>query len=446
MSNPLILRSASLSSTIIPILLFAVGFFASQRFYGGFSHLVCVLPFIVAITKCLKGQSAVEYLLLALVFLVDNGVNVYAETPALIRYPIYLFCLYTLARPLRLRKSGLIIFFVATSIWLLMTLIALEKVSSSAMFRDVYFLVILGLLLSNSSPFRLSSLNFDILVISIMGFLVGELFNSLMFFSSSSPDYMSYDTLKGFVVLPSLFYLARKDYIRFALFSSITLLVLLDYRARMIPVVWTVLIFATLMIRATALRGAGSKLASIIVLLIIPIMLFYLGEARQFAYDSNKVTNLIYVLLSNTGGVVDAVYSLDPVRVAEHKLFFSRPLVEIIFGSGLSAGLHDNIGALSFVGFNDSAFSRDEITSGYYYNLHDVWIDYGLRFGIIFVLCVFILLGRAFFSTSSVDVNFISMMLIVSFFTSFYSIAGMLVIAILSSICFDRNRPYSNPL
>jgi hypothetical protein len=74
---------------------------------------------------------------------------------------------------------------------------------------------------------------------------------------------------------------------------------------------------------------------------------------------------------------------LDPVRFAEHQLFFDRPISEVIFGSGLGSGIYDTHGALAFVTFDQTAFSEKEIISSTFYNLHDFWIDFGLRFGLL---------------------------------------------------------------
>ena len=79
---------------------------------------------------------------------------------------------------------------------------------------------------------------------------------------------------------------------------------------------------------------------------------------------------------------------LDPVRYAEHQIFFSRSLLEILFGNGLGAGIVDTNGYLGFVNYFQSAFSQEEINSNTYFNLHDYWIDYGLRFGLIPVLLI----------------------------------------------------------
>ena len=70
---------------------------------------------------------------------------------------------------------------------------------------------------------------------------------------------------------------------------------------------------------------------------------------------------------------------LDPVRYAEHQIFFSRNLIEILFGNGLGAGIADIEGYLGFVNYYQSAFSQEEINTNIYFNLHDFWIDYGSK-------------------------------------------------------------------
>ena len=54
----------------------------------------------------------------------------------------------------------------------------------------------------------------------------------------------------------------------------------------------------------------------------------------------------------------------------------------------MGAGIVDTDGYLGFVNYFQSAFSQEEINSNTYFNLHDYWIDYGLRFGLIPVLLI----------------------------------------------------------
>jgi hypothetical protein len=64
----------------------------------------------------------------------------------------------------------------------------------------------------------------------------------------------------------------------------------------------------------------------------------------------------------------------------------------LLFGSGLGSGLVDSLGVLSYVPIDAQyAFTAEEIAAGVFFNLHDFWIDFGLRFGLVSVGAIFYL-------------------------------------------------------
>ena len=72
----------------------------------------------------------------------------------------------------------------------------------------------------------------------------------------------------------------------------------------------------------------------------------------------------------------------------EHKLFFDQDFNILLFGKGLLSGLNDTEGYLSFVKFDQTAFTRKEIITKEFFNFHDPWIDIGLRIGLIPLLII----------------------------------------------------------
>jgi hypothetical protein len=132
------------------------------------------------------------------------------------------------------------------------------------------------------------------------------------------------------------------------------------------------------------------KAALATILLIIAI--FYNLINLQFlaeldAFNQFKAFGFITQILLNTNGF-EILRILDPVRFNEHIMFFDRNLFLILFGQGLGSGVYDMEHLLEFVHFQSSAFSADEIRSGIFFNFHDIWIDVGFRFGLIFVFFI----------------------------------------------------------
>jgi hypothetical protein len=116
-------------------------------------------------------------------------------------------------------------------------------------------------------------------------------------------------------------------------------------------------------------------------------------ELPFFESDASKYKAvMLFLNLINAIGSLDilsALKSLDIVRFTENQLFFSRPMFEVIFGSGLGSGIVDTQGLLGFVEYNDTAYSVEELNNSVYFGLHDYWTDLGLRFG--FITAVYIL-------------------------------------------------------
>ena len=124
----------------------------------------------------------------------------------------------------------------------------------------------------------------------------------------------------------------------------------------------------------------------------------------------------------------DRYEALDLVRFRENQLFFSRPLYEVIFGSGLGSGLADTQGLLGFVGYFDTAFTVEELNNSVYFNLHDFWTDFGLRFGLITVVFITYLVSikQILFGQKICGILFGILL-----FNAFFSTAGMIFTALI---------------
>ena len=85
-------------------------------------------------------------------------------------------------------------------------------------------------------------------------------------------------------------------------------------------------------------------------------------------------------------------------------------------------------GYLGFVNFYQSAFSQEEINTNIFFNLHDYWTDYGLRFGLIAVIAII------FFVSIRPMLNgeyFIGIFLGVLLICTTYSGSGILILILL---------------
>jgi hypothetical protein len=129
---------------------------------------------------------------------------------------------------------------------------------------------------------------------------------------------------------------------------------------------------------------------------------------------------------------------IDAVRGAENKLFFSQDLYHLLTGNGIGSGITDNQGIFSFVPDDNSAFSSQELRDQRYYRLHDSWIWFGYRFGLLSYML--------FMSWASVglirgdDLNsFYYAIILLSTLNASFSIGGLLLVAAFCVVARSRH-------
>jgi hypothetical protein len=366
------------------------GFLAVQRFtLDPLNAAICVVPFGLFVVNILLGHQpvALSCLVLALFLSVDNGAGVYAETLSPLRYLIYISViaiLFYLSRRYIQKKSLVLAAFLCCSILfgsmvgLLLGGIPLDIVTLK---RDLIVLFILSIfLLSRGS----AQLDLHLLYIGSLGYLAGELLNALYLYKDFS-EYLSYNSLKAFVIFPLIYaILTRKHVVIQVILGVSTLYIIFLYGTRMITLSVILLFFAASVIHAIR-SGHGRSLLAFLITSILLVNINLLEILNDSGFIQFKAIAFIVQMLdiSKASEIFQMIALLDPVRFAEHQLFFDRPTPLIILGSGPGSGLLDSSGALGFVTFDQTAFSEEEIISSTYFNLHDFWIDFGLRFGVL---------------------------------------------------------------
>jgi hypothetical protein len=99
--------------------------------------------------------------------------------------------------------------------------------------------------------------------------------------------------------------------------------------------------------------------------------------------------------------------------------------VEILFGSGLGSGIQDLDDNIPPAQKNSGAYQDDEIDTGIYFTLHDMWIALGFRFGILAII-FFYFLNMRYYKRVDSDGKFAFIYSIISVLCGFFSMAGML--------------------
>ena len=355
-----------------------LGFLAAQSFtLSPITGYICLVPLTVALFT-FKSDIAWRnsLLLLALFWSTDNAVLNYGATLAPIRYLVYLTVIMSFFTDAAVRLSVALAVCLALVFYLTIALFGTENISTTQLMRDIQLLLLLGLFfgLKAKQPFRM---DMQVLMVAMTAYLLSECVNFFLLRSIWLGEYMRYDTTKYLIVLPSLVaLLARRSILSFC-FLVATFPVLVGYTTRTLFVSYVLVIFCVLLF--FSIRAASRKrLTLLMVAALSPFVL------KQFDYvslfESFKSLNMMMIIQSSGG---DVLQSFDPVRYMSNALFFERSLLEILFGRGFGSGLPDSAGLFSFVDPDQSAFTVEELNSSYFYNFHDVWLDVGLRFGLL---------------------------------------------------------------
>lgn len=374
---------------LLSLILFASGFLAVQRFtLSPINAVICVIPLGLFTVQMLRGhhQTALTYLVLALFLSIDNGGGAYAETIAPLRYVIYMSAitlLFYLSNWRIRRKPLLLAALLCCGITFggVTTAFGTVPIDVATLQRDLIVLLILSAFLTDRNS---TKLDFHLLFSGSFGYLLGEVVNALFLYRDFT-EYLSYDSLKAFVVFPIIYaFLTRRNIVIQMALAIPTLYVIFLYGSRMITMSIFALLAAALVISLIRSRH-GKNMLGFLVTLIVLANFYRIETLADTDFIQFKALSFL-VQIQETVEVSDifqVLALLDPVRFAEHQLFFDRPILEVMFGSGIGSGIYDANGALAFVTFDQTAFSEQEIVSSTFYNLHDFWIDFGLRFGLL---------------------------------------------------------------
>ena len=403
-----------------------IAFTAAQRFaLPGISGLICLIPFVAALINFGRNAKLRNSLLfLALFWSIDNAISGYPQTPAAIRYLIYVTIILTLALNTVINKTGLLGTFLAVTLYLAITLAhANDTLSGVQMWRDFQILLMGGILFGLRNR-RAYELDLGLLFYSTIGYLLSECVNYLFFGASWYGGYMTYDTTKYLIAIPSLIALCvGRPLVAWAL-VGLTILVLIGYTHRTLFLGYLFSLVAILAVlpmknglikRVFAIAGVG-----------LAILLTNWLDITT-AFKSYKALNMFNLFQLNG---LRAFEILDPVRFASSAIFFELPMFELLFGRGLGSGIYDANQVFSFVSFDQSAFSAKELNSGYFFNFHDVWMDVGLRFGLLpfTIFLIWILRMKPVGNHSGTGIWLLTLL---GIFSAFYATSGLISIAVL---------------
>lgn len=421
------IKARFLQINIINVILFFCAALSAQRvFLAPLDAYICIIPLAMSFIYFSSDKKKYNtFLLIALFISVDTTANIYTETASIIRYAIYLLVILGLLRGLRIDKNRMIIALCFLLIQLLILAFKFDYINMPTLYRDFFLLSLVIIVFCRSeSSLKTCEIDVRLLVMFLNIYLLSEVINSVFFYGGFASGYSNFDSTKALVVLPSLYYLHKNKLLVSVLSIALTMYVLSNYVTRMIIVSYLAIIILYFAVKLIKLN----KKSVILALLFIIAGIVVVNNAENL--QSLKIIGTIS-RITEAVSFEQILHIADPVRAIELKFFIDQPLFHILFGNGFGVGFHDQFGALHFIENNGAAFSPQELRTNYYYNLHDIWTDIGLRFGLLPVIWYFIIILRDITSPVN-NTSPMAMLLWVLLFCTFFSSAGLLLIAMIT--------------
>ncbi len=389
---------------------------------------MCAIPFLLALFFSKEHKVRNTLLIFSLFISVDNASEALAITPSLVRYPIYIYALVSLYIAQTFSIKRLLGFSLVVSILLIRTFFNFVNIDLPTLIRDVTIIALVVPLMCFTRKENSVSVDLSLLSLLLTIFLFSELVNiafrtNIQFDSS---DYLSYVSTKSLIVFPSIYCLVKGKVKIGILLTILTLIVLIFYSTRMLILTY-IISFSLLMIKKGVFNIQKVFSVTFLFVTFLFVTYFFLVKYIGVDLESFKATGVFFQFFVE-GDLSEKILLIDPVRYYESKLFFQRNIFSILLGDGLGSPLIDIHNELSFVKITDTAFSEQELRSGYFYNLHDTWIDLGLRFGFLLVGLVYFIIYRMSFIDNHKIANIIGLVLLVIFSCATYSTQGIILI------------------
>ena len=396
------------------------GIILGQRFlFPTFSSMISVLILIIPVYFAIRTKQYTTLLLISSLAVVDLGGDIYTETPSLARNIINLILLSSLLFSIRYYKKKMDIFcLIYLLIIILNSVIHPNSIDQYTLVRDLVSLS-LALLIIHSVQLRK---DMEIVIPHILifsyGLLASELLNILFYYSVSKHGYLNFSSMKFIYLVPLVHLLCIRNYKYLFILFPLTMIVVIASASRML------LLSGILMTFTLLLSGASKKLFRTTVFAVSMIIIILSTSSIEGfrALD----------LLKGASWTDPSLYSLmllDPVRYGENQLFFNQPFYHLIFGNGLGSGIRDISGTLSFVQDNGYSFTASEIAKGHFFRLHDSWIWFGYRFGLL-AYVLFLIWGLKGCLNDNYKTAFFASCMLLAFINASFSTGGLIVCSI----------------
>ncbi|MBL4597209.1 MAG: hypothetical protein JKX99_11600 [Robiginitomaculum sp.] len=274
----------------------------------------------------------------------------------------------------------------------------------------------------------------------VVSFFLGVL-TAFAFFavqSTGNTFYISLDSTKALIVLPSLYFIFKQKHLLAILVLAVTFYVLIYFSTRYIILIYVPIIVAAV-IYYRAYKIALPALAG--------LSIFSLGDVQHITFSRIQSLGRIFTMdIFSYDGFYETLRRSDPTRAAEFYYFIEQMNVwRAIFGRGFGAHLENTQGLVNETTIGTSSYSYDEIISNYIFNVHDPILEFTLAYGLVVVIMWLLFLVVVFWRglvTRNIFLGFYPL----AFLTMYWSTKGMLVIGIMTCVVMAQmgSRRFKN--
>lgn len=396
------------------------GIILGQRFLlPTFSSMISVLILIIPVYFLIRTKEYTTLLLISSLAVVDLGAGIYTETPSLARNIINLILLSSLPFSIRYYKKKMNFFcLIYLLIITLNTVIHPNSIDQYTLVKDLVSLSLALLIIHSVQLKKDIEIAIPHILIFSYGLLASELLNMLFYYSVSKHGYLNFSSLKFIYLVPLVHLLCIRNYRSLFIQFPLIMSVVIASASR------TLLLSGILIAFILVLRSASKNLFRTTVLLVSMIIIILSASSIEGFRALDVFTGTYLTDLS-----LYSLMLLDPVRYGENQSFFTQDFYHLIFGNGLGSGIRDISGTLSFVQDNGYTYTTAEIANSHFFRLHDSWIWFGYRFGLL-AYVLFLIWGLKGCLNDNYKTAFFASCMLLALINASFSMGGMIVCSI----------------
>ncbi len=417
------------------------GYDAAMYFTFGISYLFSFLLYDIILYPTLallivRAFRKPDIFDLVLIFIVIDNKSEFvnsAFTPDLIstfvmNFFIVKIVIFQLVSGIKFSDLKFVLLITSALTWATLPLFNTDNLNWYEYFFQMKFILLLLITIAGSGIVMPSEADTERVIYYFLGTLLA--FAIFSYQSTGNTFYVSMDSAKSLIILPSLYFIFNKKYIIAIPIILLTLYVLVYFSTRYIFILFSLTLISSLLYY---------KAYRIIIPGLIAFSLFSIRDIENITFSRfAPLGSFLSWDIFSKEGFYDILSRVDTNRAAEFYYFLEQiSFSSMVIGRGFGAYLLNTHGLINEQTIGQFAYSYKEISSGYLFGLHDPFLEFGLSYGFLFLIVLFIGLARVFLTglqSRNVFLGFYP----IAFFTMYWSTKGVLVIGLLTCVVFAQ--------